>query len=230
MEPAILSRKTLMELRPFDVERVHFRLPDGRERDYDLVQHVDAVTILPVDNLGQVHLVRQYRIGAQKELLELPAGVMDRGELVEVAPPAELFDAPRHEVTRRLVAALPTRRAASSGSAIGSAIGSAPVEPAAPPVLTSATAYGGPSTGHPWPRPRPARKRTDDLDRPANRPCAEAHLGYLPASPAEQPVTHLRHVVAPLSDTYSRQSSIALVAITLLYQAALVLGMRACVS
>lgn len=62
-------------------------------------------------------------------------GVMDRGELVEVAPPAELFDAPRHEVTRRLVAALPTRRAASSGSAIGSAIGSAPVEPAAPPVL-----------------------------------------------------------------------------------------------
>ena len=80
MEPAILSRQTLLQLRPFDVERVHFRLPDGRERDYDLVQHVDAVTILPVDNLGQVHLVRQYRIGAQKELLELPAGVMDRGE------------------------------------------------------------------------------------------------------------------------------------------------------
>lgn len=80
MEPAILSRQTLLQLRPFDVERVHFRLPDGRERDYDLVQHVDAVTILPVDNLGQVHLVRQYRIGAQKELLELPAGVMDPGE------------------------------------------------------------------------------------------------------------------------------------------------------
>ena len=80
MEPAILSRKTLMELRPFDVERVHFRLPDGRERDYDLVQHVDAVTILPVDALGQVYMVRQYRIGAEQELLELPAGVMDEGE------------------------------------------------------------------------------------------------------------------------------------------------------
>ena len=80
MEPAILSRRTLMQLRPFDVERVHFRLPDGRERDYDLVQHVDAVTILPVDDLGRVYLVRQYRIGAEKELLELPAGVMDPGE------------------------------------------------------------------------------------------------------------------------------------------------------
>jgi hypothetical protein len=62
MEPVIISRHNLLQLHAFDVERVHFRLPDGRERDYDLVQHVDAVTILPVDNLGQVHLVRQYRI------------------------------------------------------------------------------------------------------------------------------------------------------------------------
>lgn len=90
MEPAILSRKTLLQLRPFDVERVHFRLPDGRERDYDLVQHVAAVTILPVDDLGQVHLVRQYRIGAEKELLELPAGVMDPGEEPQVTARREL--------------------------------------------------------------------------------------------------------------------------------------------
>jgi ADP-ribose pyrophosphatase len=90
MEPAILSRKILLQLRPFDVERVHFRLPDGRERDYDLVQHVDAVTILPVDEQGQVHLVRQYRIGAEQEMLELPAGVMDPGEEAEVAARREL--------------------------------------------------------------------------------------------------------------------------------------------
>ena len=90
MDPAILSRRTLMQLRSFNVELVHFRLPDGRERDYDLVQHVDAVTILPVDDLGQVHLVRQYRIGAEQELLELPAGVMDPGEQPEVTARREL--------------------------------------------------------------------------------------------------------------------------------------------
>ena len=90
MEPAILSRKTLMQLRPFDVERVRFRLPDGRERDYDLVQHVDAVTILPVDEQGRVYLVRQYRIGAEQELLELPAGVMDPGEEPLVSAHREL--------------------------------------------------------------------------------------------------------------------------------------------
>ncbi len=90
MEPAIISRQTLMQLHAFDVERVHFRLPDGRERDYDLVQHVAAVTILPVDDLGRVHLVRQYRIGAEQELLELPAGVMDPGEEPLVAAHREL--------------------------------------------------------------------------------------------------------------------------------------------
>jgi ADP-ribose pyrophosphatase len=90
MEPVIISRHNLLQLHAFDVERVHFRLPDGRERDYDLVQHVDAVTILPVDNLGQVHLVRQYRIGAEQELLELPAGVMDPGEEPEITAHREL--------------------------------------------------------------------------------------------------------------------------------------------
>ena len=90
MDPAILSRNTLMQLRSFDVELMHFRLPDGRERDYDLVQHADAVTILPVDELGQVYLVKQYRIGAEKELLELPAGVMDPGEDPDVTAHREL--------------------------------------------------------------------------------------------------------------------------------------------
>lgn len=76
----ILSRKTVFEGHAFDVEKVHLRLPDGRERDYDLVAHADAVTILPVDEQGQVYFVRQFRVGAQEELLELPAGVMDPGE------------------------------------------------------------------------------------------------------------------------------------------------------
>jgi len=64
----------------FDVLKVHFRLPDGREHAYDLVAHPDAVTLLPITKAGEVILVSQYRIGAQGFLLELPAGVMDSGE------------------------------------------------------------------------------------------------------------------------------------------------------
>jgi len=76
----ILNRQQILEGHAFNIEKVHLRLPDGRERDYDLVDHEDAVTILPVDDEGRVLFVRQFRVGAGKELLELPAGMMNKGE------------------------------------------------------------------------------------------------------------------------------------------------------
>ena len=77
----ILSRETVLQAHAFDVVKVGFRLPDGRERAYDLVDHANAVTLLPVTMDGEALLVRQYRIGSEGLMLELPAGVMDPGEL-----------------------------------------------------------------------------------------------------------------------------------------------------
>jgi ADP-ribose pyrophosphatase len=79
-ETTILGREQFLKGHAFNVEKVRLLMPDGRERTYDLVDHVDAVTILPIDDEGMVYFVRQYRVGAEKELLELPAGVMDEGE------------------------------------------------------------------------------------------------------------------------------------------------------
>ena len=76
----LLSKETILRAHVFDIQKVAVRLPNGRERNYDLVDHANAVTILPVDDAGQVYFVSQYRIGAEKELLELPAGVMENGE------------------------------------------------------------------------------------------------------------------------------------------------------
>ena len=76
----ILSRETVLRAHAFDVVKLGFRLPDGRERAYDLVDHANAVTLLPVNAAGEALLVTQYRIGAESLLLELPAGVMDPGE------------------------------------------------------------------------------------------------------------------------------------------------------
>jgi ADP-ribose pyrophosphatase len=56
------------------------RLPDGRTHDFELVEHNDSVSILPVDGEGNMLFVRQYRLGAQDDLLELPAGVLEKGE------------------------------------------------------------------------------------------------------------------------------------------------------
>jgi len=74
----------------FDVAKVHVRLPDGRERDYDLVEHGDSVTILPVDAQGNVYFVKQHRVGVGGDLLELPAGVLDEGESPLVSAKREI--------------------------------------------------------------------------------------------------------------------------------------------
>lgn len=64
----------------FAVETVQARLPDGKVRAFDLVRHPGAVTILPLDDQGRIWFVRQYRIGAGRVMLELPAGVVNAGE------------------------------------------------------------------------------------------------------------------------------------------------------
>lgn len=74
------KRTTRFEGHAFIVEQVQVQLPDGHERLYDLVKHNDSVTIVPLDDEGRVVFVRQYRLGAEKILLELPAGNTEAGE------------------------------------------------------------------------------------------------------------------------------------------------------
>jgi len=76
MAHQILSRKTVYKAHAFNIEKLHVHLPDGRERDYDLVSHNDSVTIIPIDADGNIWFVSQYRMGCECEMLELPAGVM----------------------------------------------------------------------------------------------------------------------------------------------------------
>ncbi len=57
------------------VERVV--LQDGKETLRDIVQHPSSVVIVPLEDDGNVVMVRQYRKAAGRELLEFPAGVME---------------------------------------------------------------------------------------------------------------------------------------------------------
>jgi ADP-ribose pyrophosphatase len=50
----------------------------GRERE--LVEHPGSVAIVAFDRQGRLVLARQFREGARRELLELPAGTVDEGE------------------------------------------------------------------------------------------------------------------------------------------------------
>jgi ADP-ribose pyrophosphatase len=54
--------------------------PDGCKSTREIVDHEDCVGIIPVDADGNILLVRQFRLAAGKELLEIPAGGIDPGE------------------------------------------------------------------------------------------------------------------------------------------------------
>lgn len=75
-----LGREKMYTGRAFDVMRVELSLPDGIVRPYDLVDHADSVTVLPVDDNNCILFVSQYRVGCDCNLLELPAGVLEEGE------------------------------------------------------------------------------------------------------------------------------------------------------
>lgn len=76
----IKNEKTEFKTPLFTVKKVELSFPDGKDRQYDLIDIQDAVTILPIDDEGFVHFVKQYRIGAGRVLMELPAGKIEEGE------------------------------------------------------------------------------------------------------------------------------------------------------
>lgn len=55
-------------------------LPDGKSSTRELVFHPGAVAVLAVTEEGKFVFVEQYRKALEKDLLEIPAGKLERGE------------------------------------------------------------------------------------------------------------------------------------------------------
>ncbi len=68
------------------------RLANGGVARREIVEHADAVAILPLDEQGNVLLVRQFRKPTEQELYEIPAGVIHEGEAPEETARRELAE------------------------------------------------------------------------------------------------------------------------------------------
>lgn len=82
MLPELISSEQILTTKLFNVSRSTLR--EG-EITYqrDLILHSGSAVIIPVFDDKTVALVRQYRHAAQKYLLELPAGSLEKGETPE---------------------------------------------------------------------------------------------------------------------------------------------------
>ncbi len=89
MKFEMIHSESIYHGRIFSVRKDRVRLPNGGETTLDIVEHSGAVTILPIDADNNICFVHQYRHAAGIEMLELPAGGLEPGELPEVCAQRE---------------------------------------------------------------------------------------------------------------------------------------------
>jgi ADP-ribose pyrophosphatase len=80
MSEEILQREYLYRGRVLNLRLDQVRLPTQQIVTREIVEHRGAVAIVALDGRKRVLLVRQYRSGAGRELLEIPAGTLEENE------------------------------------------------------------------------------------------------------------------------------------------------------
>jgi ADP-ribose pyrophosphatase len=76
----VLESTSIFSGRIINVRVDKVALPNGYVSTREIVEHSEAVAIVPLDENGNVLLVRQYRLACEEALLEVPAGGMDHGD------------------------------------------------------------------------------------------------------------------------------------------------------
>jgi len=72
VERRLIHRGRYLEFRVDTIERA-----DGSRGTRDVVGHPGAIAVLALDDDGRLLLVRQWRIPAERAMLEIPAGTLD---------------------------------------------------------------------------------------------------------------------------------------------------------
>lgn len=86
----LIKSETLLQGRAFKVRRDYLKTPTGDETKLEIIEHGGSVVVVPIDDDGNLLLVRQYRHAAQQDLLELPAGTRDKEEPFEECAAREI--------------------------------------------------------------------------------------------------------------------------------------------
>ena len=87
-----LSSKSIFSGRLIKLRQDEVVLPNGRKSTREIVEHPGAVAIVAVNKDNNILMVRQYRKAIEKELLEIPAGKLEKDESREKCAKRELME------------------------------------------------------------------------------------------------------------------------------------------
>jgi ADP-ribose pyrophosphatase len=84
------SSEIIFQGRLLDVRKDEVELPNGKTSTREWINHPGAVCLIPILPNGKIALIRQYRYPVQSEMIELPAGKLEKGEKPEACAVREL--------------------------------------------------------------------------------------------------------------------------------------------
>lgn len=93
----MISSKNIYKGRIVNLRVDEVVLPDGKITSREVVEYAGAVAVVPVNEKGELLLVRQYRYAVGETLLEIPAGKIERGEDYASSAARELVEETGYE-------------------------------------------------------------------------------------------------------------------------------------
>lgn len=79
-EEITISSEEIFKGKIFTVKKDIVKLPDNSEAYREIVAHSGGAGVIAVDEKRNITLVRQYRKGVEREVLEIPAGKLEENE------------------------------------------------------------------------------------------------------------------------------------------------------
>jgi ADP-ribose pyrophosphatase len=80
LEEKTIKTEKIFEGRIITVQVDEVELPNGKTSTRELVKHPGAVAVIAVTDEEKIVMVEQYRKPLEKEIVEIPAGKLEKGE------------------------------------------------------------------------------------------------------------------------------------------------------
>ncbi len=89
-EPKIISQKTVLKTKLFNVKDLKIVLSTGSKKTHTIAERNSTISVFPLTDSYEIYLVSQYRYLLGKTSLEAVAGFIDKGETSLAAAKREL--------------------------------------------------------------------------------------------------------------------------------------------